>query len=274
MMSRLLILFAVLFSLNSFASDGSSVSQSSSVMDQVYLSYFGTFNGPGLMNLDNPNALNANGSLTDHKTAFGHINFDSEVTAAYLITPTIGVGPVIPFIFFPTQGYGAILGDLGLKAFSKKFYTAPNLNVYANIIFQVPTSDGSKLNEMDFAIKTTPNVRYMIPNSRYTVGAWTEAKAYLGVKDRAKAFKLYADPYVNYQLSPAFSLNLGFEMEANHFANVDKALDFKMVKSDLQPGFIYMVTPKVFLNPFLQVFTTEKISLDRTALSATLTASL
>jgi hypothetical protein len=259
----------------SSGSDGSVQSQASSALDHLYLNYFGTFNGPGLTSFDNTHSLDNKGlTNTSTKTAYGHINFDSEITAAYLITKDIGVGPVVPFIFYPTQGYGAVLGDLGVKAFDKHLVSTPNLGVYANLILQVPSSDLSKANQMDFAIKTTPSFRYYLRDSRFAVGAWTEAKAYLGVKDRIKSFKLYADPYLNYQLTGPLSLNLGFEIEADHFAGVDGAFAFKTVKTDLQPGLVYMISPKIILNPFIQFFTYDQLSFDRAALSATLTASL
>lgn len=274
MLFRNLAIVFVLFSTTSYAADGSSENRSSTIMDSVYLNYFATFNGPGLEHLDNTNALNSDGRLVNNKTANGHMNFDSEITAAYLITPSIGVGPVVPFVFYPTQGYGAVLGDVGIKTFDKHLFQTASTNIYANIIFQIPSSDYSKNNGMDFAIKTTPAIRHNISGSRFAVGAWTEAKTYLGVKNKIKSFKLFADPYVNYQMSRDLSLNLGFEMEASHLNAVATPLDFKMVKTDLQPGIIYMITPRVMVNPFIQIFTSEKVALDRTALSAVLSASL
>ena len=121
-------------------------------------------------------------------------------------------------------------------------------------------------------VKTTPNFRYDVPDSRLAVGSWGEAKAYLGAL-KGKLFKAYAAPYVNYQLTPKLSLNVEYEIEADHFVGTTP-FDFKMFQTDLCPGFVYMVTPKVLINPYLQVFTTDRIAMDHTAMGAVISASI
>jgi hypothetical protein len=279
MFQGFLFYFAILFVLPAaHATEGKSEAHLLGLPDQIYVNYFATFNGPGLTDLGNTNTLNNDGVTKNHLSAYGHVNFDSTLTAAYLISPKIGIGPVIPFIFYPTQGYGATLGDVGISAFDKKLIADENLKVFANIILQIPSSDISKNNGMDLGVKTTPNFRYHIPKSRFAFGTWGEAKAYLGVKEGTvkspmKSFKLYGLPYLNYQASPQLSWNLGFEMEASHFNNTNP-LNFTLVKTDLQPGFVFMITPRIMVNPFVQIFTSEKVALDRTALSAVLSATL
>ena len=144
--------------------------------------------------------------------------------------------------------------------------------IYANIIFQLPTSDPSSARDMKFAIKSTPAIRYIIPNTRVTIGTWTEEKAYLGV-NAGKTLKLWAEPYVNYQVGPNFSWNLGFEAEADHFLG-KSTYDLTMYQTDIMPGFVYVFSPKLIVNPYFQVFTSQKVSINNTALGAFLSASL
>jgi hypothetical protein len=127
---------------------------------------------------------------------------------------------------------------------------------------------------MTFAIKTTPNVRYLIPQSNFKVGAWTEAKSYLGVT-QGKAFKLYAAPYVGYSLSDSLALNVGYEMEADHYPIPGiSSLDFKSYQTDLQPGVVWNITPHIMVNPYVQLFTGNKVTLDNSALGAVISATL
>ena len=242
----------------------------SSFMNDLYLSYFAIYHGPNMAKLDSPYSVDAKGKPNSRQV----MNLDSEITAAYMLTPTTGIGPVVPFLLYTALGNGASLGDVGIKAFNKNTVKTANLSANTNIILQLPTNDYSKARNMKFAVKTTPNLRYNIPNSRFTIGSWTEAKAYLGV-EQAKTFKLWAGPYVNYQLSPNLSLNLGYEIEANHMLHAS-TFDFTMYQNDFIPGFIYMITPKIILNPYVQIFTGENITFasDRMALGAVLSASI
>jgi len=266
-----LLFFVALFSCtHAFAADGSSESKQTTLLDDFYVNVISIVHGPGVNNLDQPYTPNADGKTVPKATSA--MNFDSELTAAYMITDTVGVGPDVPFLAYPVLGKGFSLGDVGIKAFDKKFISNSALAVYANIIFQLPTSDYSSGRDMSFAIKMTPNLRYIIADTRFMVGVWTEEKAYMGV-NAGKTAKLYAQPYVNYQVTHKFSWNLGFEAEADHFYGKPN-FDLTMYQTDLMPGFVYVVTPKLIVNPYFQVFTSQKVSLNNTALGAFLSASL
>lgn len=249
-------------------STATSAATGRSIMDQLYLSYFATFHGP---NLDNPGSSRTvkNDGTLDPKSS---VNFDGDITAAYLVAPSIGVGPYIPFLASPVRGNGLTLGDVGIKLFDKKTVNSNGFTLATNIILQAPTSDYSQDRKMQYGIKTTPSIRYVFPNSRFSTGAFTEAKAYVGAK-KGKDFKLWAGPWVNYKVSPNFSLNMLYEMEADHFPGKPD-FDFTSVLTDLQPGVVWNITPKVLVNPFLQIYTGEKITVGRTAIGAVVSATL
>jgi hypothetical protein len=207
------------------------------ILDKLYVNYFGIFHGESLSNLSSPYTVDRNGQLS----TYSGVNFDSEITAAYMFTDNIGAGPDIPFLLVPVLGQGVILGDLGVK--------------------------------VTMCVKMTPYVRYSFPKSRFTVGAWTEEKAYLGVT-YDKTFKLYAAPYVNYRLTSTFSLNLEYEAEAHHNIGDTGMMNFTMYQTDVEPGVVWMITPKVMFNPYVQIFTTNSVSSDRTALGAVISATV
>ena len=240
----------------------------SSALSNFGFSYFGNFHGGTLHALDSSYTVDRNGKLSK---AYG-INFDSSVTAAYMFSPSIGLGPEVPFLLVPVRGKGFILGDVGLKAFNKKTVTDGGFTLATNLSIQAPTSDASQARHMSFAVKTTPSARYAFSHSRFGVGTFTEAKAYIGVI-RDKTFKLWAAPYVNYQLSPKISANLLYEMEAHH--DVGQAgVGFNNYQTDLQPGIVWIVTPQVFVNPYVQIFTGSRIAADRMAVGTVISASL
>ena len=275
MLKLIFAIIAIVATSSAYAADGSSEATQPNFMDKVYLNYFAIFHGPGITNVDEAYTPDPKTGKTIRKdSVLNTMNFDGEVTAAYLITPTIGVGPVVPFQLYPVMGEGIVMGDAGVKAFDKAFIHTSDFNMYANLILQLPTStySSSPARGMTLGVKMTPNVRYNIPASRFSIGAWTEEKAYLGVAS-GKTLKLWAEPYVNYQVAPKFSLNLGFEMEADH--NYGKPnMDLTMLQNDLLPGFIYMVTPRVMVNPYLQIFTKDQISMEHTAIGAVVSASI
>ena len=240
----------------------------SEFMSHLHASYFASLHGPSLNNLESPYTVDATG-----KPSKQQMYLDSEINAPYRFNESVSVSPVIPFFLYTTMGQGASLGDLGFKVTERNTLTTNDFNLGTNLIFQLPTSDGSKLRGMDFAVKTTPSIRYIVHNTRLAFGAWTEAKAYLGVTS-GKTFKLYGQPYVNYQLSRKFSLNMGYEAETDHMKGQKNNLDFKSYQADLMPGFIYMIAPTVMINPYLQIFTANNITSDRMALGAVVSASL
>ena len=250
------------------ASNGSSsASTSAGILSHLHANYFATFHGPAVNHLDAAETVDSTGKLS--KSA---MYLDSEIGATYMFDDSIGAGPVLPFLLYTTRGEGASLGDVGFKITDKKTISTSNFNLYTNLILQLPSSDYSYNRGMRLGVKTTPNVRYIFQGTRYSVGAWTEAKAYLGATS-GKLFKLYANPYINYQLTHNFSLNVGYEMEADHFAKTS-SMDFQMSQNDLMPGFVYVIAPGVLINPYLQIFTGQNISSDRMALGAVVSASL
>lgn len=168
-------IFAAFFAVTAHA-DAASVSTTeaggTSLLDSLYVNYFGVFHGAPINNLGSPYTVDRKGA----PSTVSAINFDSEITAAYMFTRDIGVGPDIPFLLVPVMGQGVILGDLGVKAFNKKTISYKGFDLYTNLILQAPTNKGSQARGETMGVKMTPYFRYSFPKSRFTVGAWTEEK--------------------------------------------------------------------------------------------------
>ncbi|MFL5815101.1 MAG: hypothetical protein ACJ763_16110 [Bdellovibrionia bacterium] len=247
--------------------------QSSSYADIVknlYVNYFATVHGTPLNKLDSPYTLDHNGK--NSKNSFNAINFDSDVTAAYMVSPDLGFGAAIPFILTPVQGQGVTLGDLGIKAVTKNLFNINGVKIFGSLYLQAPTSQASQDRGMDFGVKSTPAIRYSIPGTRFTIGSWNEVKWYSGV-DYGKTLKLLALPYINYSLTKSLSLNLQYEFETDHMKN-DRFFNFTTYETDIQPGVVWFINSKMMVNPYVQIFTGQKITSDRMALGAVVSATV
>ena len=278
MLNRLLFVLSILcISSHAFAAEGTSEATDHSIMDDMYINYFGIYHGPQVGNPGSPYTLTNKGlqPKSAYSDGTNSQNFDSELTAAYMVTKDFGIGGYAQFNLYTVRGYGATMGDAGIKMFDKHFVRTPQLNVYANLILEAPIGYDA-VRGVDFKVKMTPNFRYDFSGTRYSVGAWTEETFYLGASDKMsnnKAMKIDLLPYALYQLAPKWALNVTYEYETDHMAGKSN-MDFTAYQSDIMPGFVYTIAPKIIVNPYLQFFTTEKIALDRTALGATLTAGI
>jgi hypothetical protein len=242
-----------------------------SLVDQLYAHLFTVYHGASLGDAGSSYTLDRTGKVNKLYSAY----LDNTLTTAYLIDREsgIGIGPEVPFLLMQANGQHFILGDVGIKAFDKKTASIYGVNLSTNLIIQAPTSDSSRARHMSLAVKTTPSVRYAVPHSNFKIGSWTEAKAWFGVtKDRT--FKLWAAPYVNYAFNDKFSLNVQYEMEARHYVSDRSFFDLTNYQTDLEPGVIVNITPHLMLNPYVQIFTGNKITVDNTAIGATLNATL
>lgn len=244
--------------------------QRESVFDNLYADLFTVYHGPVLDNLGSAKSVNNKGVAGQKNPMY----FDNELTTAFLVDKSsgIGIGPDVPFWVTPVMGQGLTLGDVGIKAFDKKFVDTGNLRIYMNGYFQLPTSQySSDVRHVNYAVKTTPYWWYHFSGSRFMIGSWNEVKTYVGASDYT--FKLYSMPYVNYQLTSKLSANVGYEMEAHHMVN-KPTFDFTTYETDLQPGFVYLITPTILVNPYVQLFTGNRVTSDSTAIGAVITARL
>lgn len=242
-------------------------SEQHSILDRFYLNYFANYHGSRLSNLGDSRTLNNKGN----PSPMG-IYFDSDVTAAYMIDSANGIGPDIPFLLVPVLGQGFIMGDAGVRYFNRNTIKKNGFILNTNLILQAPSSLASQNRHMVLGVKSTPSIFYTPPGSRWTFGAWTEIKAYLGATSD-KTFKLYGAPYVSYRLLPQLAVNLGYEIEAHHDAGYP-AFNFFVYQSDFEPGLIWYVTPRILINPYVQFFTNNKINLDTTALGAVISLTM
>lgn len=244
-----------------------STSDSGDFFSNFYFNYSATYRGPSIQDLGSRRAVDAS---TGRPSKTATVNLDGDTTAAYRITDTIGVGAYVPFMLIPV-GQNFMIGDVGPKIYDSHISLMEGLTASANLMIQLPTSEYSKARKMDIAFKTTPSIRYSFANSNFTIGAANELKEYAGVVV-GKTFKVWTLPYISYKLMKNLSLKLAYEMEWDHMAN-EKPLNLRTYTMDLQPGLVWNVTKTVMINPYVQFYSNNQLSADRTALGAFISAS-
>lgn len=236
------------------------------LVDHIYANYFAFAHGPAINNPISNKITDVNGKENKVMDAY----FDSTILFAYKLTKNIGIGPEINFLLEPEfkKNHGFTWNDSGIRIFNNHFIQAGTFNLYMNMILQAPTSESSRDRKEKYAVKTTPILFYTVPNTPWTLGAFTEAKAYVGV-NKGKTFKLYAEPVVYYRLSDRFNLSLMYEYELHHLKGTP-ASKFVRVNSNLQPGFKWNVARNFWINPYLILYVNDKVTKENTSINASM----
>jgi hypothetical protein len=241
------------------------VNPSAFSLDKFYAGFYGSLQGSKLNNIGSPYELSASGNPTQQAMTLA-----SDVTAAYLITPDIGIGTYIEMNITPVLGQGITMLDVGLTTFNRKLVYHNGLTIFANAIVEAPVDTYDIQRGMIVGLETTPYIRYELPHSRFSVGAWTELKNYTGATS-GKLVKTYYNPYVAYQILPQLSANFGYELEYDYFAH---STGMSVYETDLQPGLLLFITPKLIFNPYVQWFTNNRLTMDSAAFGASLVARI
>jgi len=232
-------------------------------LDKFYASFYGNLEGGRLSDVGPYEANPTTGQMTKQAMTLA-----STATIAYMATPDIGIGTYLEMNITPVFGQGWEWLDAGLTIFDRKLVNRNGLTISANFIAELPTDSYDINRGMIAGIETTPSIRYEIPNSRFSLGAWTEVKNYTG-STSGKILKTYYEPYVAYSIIPQLSLNVTYEFEYDHFAGTS---GMQVYETDIQPGLLYFITPKIMINPYVMWFTNNRLTADTACFGAALVA--
>lgn len=246
-----------------------------SALDSIYFGLTSTFHGAGIENLGAAQTVSTRGIQNPSSKAsnFTNLYFDSEANTGYMLNKNVGIGAVVPFFYIPVNGEAFVLGDVGVKVSNKHLIQNGRFNLSANLILQGATSTSSSDRKMKIGYKSTPAMSYNVPKSNLTIGSFNELKYYSGVVND-KTFKLWTLPYLRYSLSDKFALNVSYEMEWHHNVGQTGYLTFTTYQTDIQPGFVWNITPKIMVNPYLSVNTMDYVSTNRTSVGAFMSAAV
>ncbi len=223
--------------------------------DRIRLGFSSTFHGNSLGDLGNPYALNADGVSGGDR-----IFIDNRLAAAYPINDKWSIGPEVRFVVSPVVGGSFAWGAPGVRA----VYRPPNLRSRLHV--RLPFAWDPPLN-----IRFSPSVRYVVPNTRWMVGAFTEFKAYLIPTNRT--FKAYMAPFAAYFFKRGLAASLLTEWELRHDVGAPNLWELRTHMFNVQPGAVIMFSDDAFLNPFVKIFPVQGLSVDRMAIGANFSAA-
>lgn len=253
---------------SAFAADGTSFSENNAWVKNVYANLFTNYHGATLSDPVGSRTLDHNGKPS--RSAM--VNFDSEFATGYRLSPSVKLGVIVPFFVypFPTLGENMTLGDVGAKV-SWKAIATDNFHLDANLAVQPPTSQYSRSKNIRMGIKATPSGRYDFDAIPLSLGAWTEVKEYVNASD--KNLKLWALPYAEYQIVKNLAFNVGYEMQWYHYTGRPNGKIANYLQ-DLQPGLVWRAMKHLSINPYLQIYTQNKLNSDSTAFGVIANAAL
>jgi hypothetical protein len=235
--------------------------------DWFFSDLFSNYHGSSLRQLDSSRAMTVDG----HAGPTGSSNFDSEAGVGYKLSDTLRLGAIVPFQLYPTTPTNEFsLGDVGVKLSQLDTVNWNNLHVATAVAIQAATNNYSRNRGMKFSARIDPNVKYFVPDSDFTLGAWDEIKTYPG-SFSGHTFKIWTLPYVAYRLNKTFSVSLGYELDMRHFAKTSNYLS--NYEHDLQPTVTWKVSRTVYVSPYLEMFDLGRINTNTVGFGTVITAA-
>ena len=256
----------------SFADSATSASNSSTAVAQPRLSdhftadYIGLFGGGALSDLGGSYSPGPNGKPN---TATPQ-QLENYVGASYKISDTLKVGPRAHFYYSPVQGKNITMFDPLLQITNTDLYSRGNfkLSGYARAYLPVTAESTDSGRQIQFRFLLNPN--YDVPHTRLTIGAYTYAQpaSFSRFDDKNTTFTAYFAPYLNYQLTRTVAITSLYEMAAVRMQRQGGGLaDFNNGGTDFEPGVNWDVSPNLSLNPYLNFYTGNQVSMDSTSIN-------
>ena len=262
---------ACMMSQLSFADTATSANNSSTAVAKPRLSdhftadYLGLFTGGAL---SDPGASYSPGPDGKPNPATPQ-QVENYVSGYYKISDTVKVGPRAHFYYSPVQGKNITMLDPLLQITDTNLYSRGNfkLSGYARAYLPVTAESTATGRQIQFRFLLNPN--YEIPHTRFTVGVYSYAQpaSYSGYNATNTTFATYLAPYVYYQLTRTVSITSLYEMAAVRMQRQGDLTSFNNGGTDFEPGVNWDISPNFSINPYLNFYTGNQISMDSTSIN-------
>jgi hypothetical protein len=243
------------------ASISTSAPWGNSPLDHIILYDWGTYYGaaPANFNMNTPN----------ENTTTAAQNLDNAIIGGYRIDQDTYIGGMMEFDYRPVGGSDATMMDPAIRFGKDNWIKTGPWQLYADLRAYLPVSTASQNAKQDVQLRSFQNLTYEVKGTRWTLGAYGSLRYYVysdpdtlnpqtdllsfSPKQRVRA---YVGPNVNYQVSPSLSIFVlgeaeGVQNTGNSFWNWN---DNGM---DIEPGVMWNITPKLMINPFINVYPTS-----------------
>lgn len=234
--------------------------------DRVWLNYYGIYYGSSVTSLNRfqtgPYKQKDTNRLTFFKN-FLTAGYDISDHYAFAVTGYFTYTPSAPNQQFAMQ-------DPSVRIANNSILSIGGFNWYGDARVHFAVSDASRYNDLLVGFQNFNYFSYSIENSRFSPGLYASVRYnHYGKLGVGNDVDLYVAPSLNYSLSDNVALTFLYEMGASHtYGDNVGVLDNE--GTDFQPGVLWHVTPNLEVNPYLNVYTGGKVSLDNTSFGMTM----
>jgi hypothetical protein len=255
----------LVFASTSFAADNTSTADFS---EHLAVHYWGKYSGPSIGAFDNttPDFWGSPGSVPQI--------IDDNLTVGYQISPRLRPGMGIPFNILPAKQAGVQLKPLYIGMVNAKVLEpGSNWSLDMDARFYLPIGDVAAAQDVITGFRTSQFLQYKLPGSRWTVGSSSYIRAWV-YGSHGHGFRndweIYVSPFAFYRINPSLVATLWLDvLQLGHAHNT--AGGFTNLPMDIQPGIKWEITPKVSVNPYLNIIP-QSISLNSMSLGMVMNA--
>jgi len=225
------------------------------------VNYFSIFYGPSI---HNPSSYQPtpDGALDPSRPLL----LKNYLTLGYDLSPDYTVAATGYWLYQPVMKQELDLMDPFVRISANQLIHGEGFNHYADFRVHIPVSATSRATDLLASFQTWNVTTYEIPSTRLTLGAYTSVWFnYFGKQGAGDMLELYFAPNLNYQMSRTVAATLVYEMGASHPFG-DTTTHVYNDGTDLQPGVSWDITPRLNFNPYLTLYTGNKVTLDSTAM--------
>ncbi len=228
-------------------------------LQRFNLSLLTIFYGPSIRN---PSRLQPN--LAGEPDPDRPVNLRSFVNLGYNFSDRLAVTGTAYWAYQPFLDQKVLLQDPFIRFSDASLVREGPFNLYGDFRVHFGVSSSSRQADQYFGLQTVQVATYEIPESHFSFTASGALRSNIfGKYGYGYDLEMYLGPSVNYQISPTLLATLLYEMRASHIFGT-KFGQLTNDGTDLQPGLSWEVTPRIMLNPYLNLLTGGKINLNTT----------
>ncbi|MBC7692520.1 MAG: hypothetical protein H7222_12215 [Methylotenera sp.] len=232
--------------------------------------YFGILYGPALKN---GSSIQPNGANREEGKDLP-LSLRNFASVGYALSDTWGTQATATWDYIPVRGQELNLRDPYVRISNNSIFSTDTLNLYGDVRFHIPVTTLSRDQDILSGIQTLAIMTYIQPGSRWTWALYGSSRYNVfGKHGRGNDLELYLGPNFAYQITPSLAFTTLYEMNATHHLG-QEAMVLNNDGTDLEPGFRWDVTPKVSFNPYVNIYTGNRLNLDSTSVGATLSWQL
>jgi hypothetical protein len=186
-------------------------------------------------------------------------------TLSYAVSRDVGISGTIYWMHQPVLGQVITMRDPYVRVSHDRLIKTDNLTLYGDARVHFGLSDFARSNDLLTGFQTFQVLTYDIPGSRLQLGTYGSARLNVyGSQGFGPDVELYVGPNLSYRLGPTVELTLLYEAGMSHFFG-DPAGRFYNDGTDLEPGVRWQITPTLMVNPYLNLYTGDRVNLASTS---------